>query len=105
KLERRYVSVRSRIRAQTAHISLQISINVKEQEAKTNQKRHSYYGVSGCLTSYVFFCFPVPSFVGAVPRPAAVCAASVRGVLRISTGGRKRLFCENVIFLRYTRIS
>ncbi|WP_217696370.1 hypothetical protein, partial [Rhodobacter aestuarii] len=55
KLERRYVSVRSRIRAQTAHISLQISINVKEQEAKTNQKRHSYYGVSGCLTSYVFF--------------------------------------------------
>ncbi|WP_217991892.1 hypothetical protein, partial [Rhodobacter maris] len=53
KLERRYVSVRSRFRAQTAHISLQISINVKEQEAKTNQKRHSYYGVSGRLTSVI----------------------------------------------------
>ena len=53
----------------------------------------------GPLTSEVFLtvCFgPFPS--RRFRRPVAVCSASVRGVLRIPAGVRKRIFRETVIF-------
>ncbi|WP_238321349.1 hypothetical protein, partial [Thioclava atlantica] len=81
---------------QTARISLQISINFKEPEAKKNRKR-----LLEARPALEPQCF-LPSFPALLAFPAplrfVVCPASVRRVLRIRPGGRKSFFRETVTF-------
>ena len=83
---------------QTARISLQISINVKERGDKINRHR---LNPLGRYLPTVSPKFPSPS-VPCEPfrRPVAVCSASVRRYLRITPGSRKCLFQKTFAFLR-----
>ena len=85
---------------QTARISLQISINVKERGDKINRPRLNPLGRRLPTVSPKF---PSPS-VSCDPfrRPVAVCAASVRRYLRITPRSRKCLFRKTVTFLERT---
>ena len=72
----RYAKTNSRIRNQTARISLQSNNNVKQREGNKERKRHIFYGV----TAQAFLMIPY-----------ATPAAPVKGYLRIALGSRKPL--------------
>ncbi|WP_210401916.1 hypothetical protein, partial [Thioclava sp. L04-15] len=91
----RYAPVRV-VYDQTAHISLQISINVKERRDKNQPVApHLVAPLANRIPNF-FFRFSVPC--GSFRRPVAVCSASVRGYLRIRPEVRKSLFQKTFEF-------